>query len=191
MPEHRAQPRRLRAFAPAILGSLVAVAIVVVAIVAINVLHRHHHHHTAQPTPVASTSESSPFPTPSLSPSTSSPTPTPTPTPTVRRTTPKPTAVLTPAPGAIPVDVFNNSRVRGRAALATSRLRAAGYVVPLSVSRGYAGANVVYYDPGNASMAAAARGVVARHLGITAALARPASIPATGGLIVVVTSTYQ
>ncbi len=186
MPEHRAQPRRLRAFAPAILGSLVAVAIVVVAIVGINVLHRHHHH-TAQPTPVASTSESSPSPTPSLSPSASSPTP----TPTVRTTTPKPTAVLTPAPGAIPVDVFNNSRVRGRAALATSRLRAAGYVVPLSVSRGYAGANVVYYDPGNASMAAAARGVVARHLGITAALARPASIPATGGLIVVVTSTYQ
>ena len=193
---HRGRPRRLRAFAPAALASVVAVALVVAAIVLVDVFHHHGSGSTGSPAVSAPATLSATTPTPTSS--------SPTPTPTATRTTPKPSvkktvkpttkppaAVATPAPASTPVEVFNNSRVAHRAELAASRLRAAGYPVSHTATRPtYPGAEVVYYPAGNASLEAAARGVVARHIGIAAAEPRPASIPAYAGLIVVVGASY-
>ncbi len=178
---HRGR-RSLSSRLPGIGASVVAVALVVLVITLVRVLH-HSAGHTARITTTPSTTASTPTPTVTVT-----PTLTVKPTPTVKH----PVPVVTPPPARTPLVVYNISRVEGRAALAARRLRAAGYPVLHVADRRYATAtSVVYYDAGNASEAAAARGVVARHLGITVAAVRPTGIPATGGLIVLVTATYH
>lgn len=179
----------MRAFAPAIGGSLVAVLVAVAIIVAVNVFRGGS---TGGGSPVVSV----PPPTSSAVLSRSvTPSPTVTPRPstpvTIRPATPPP-ALHTPPPAATPLTVFNLARISQYALLARSRLRAAGYPVPVLEFRPYgAPASLVYFDPGNASQQAAARALVARHLGLDAALPRPASVPAAGGLIVLVTASYR
>jgi cytoskeletal protein RodZ len=191
---HRGRPRRLRAFAPAAIASIVAVVLVIAAIVAVDVLrHRGSSNASSPAVSAPPTSPGSATPTPTPTPTTPTPTPT---TPSATKAAPPthaaPVVIVTPPPSSTPVAVYNNSRVPHRASLAASRLRAAGYPVTDQATRPtYPGTNVVYYPPGNASLAAAARGLVARHLGIVAAAPRPASIRATAGLIVVVTSSYS
>lgn len=74
----------------------------------------------------------------------------------------------------------------------TDRLRHVGYPVTHVRNRiGYPlSATTVFYDPGNATAQAAAESLVARHLGVVAAAPRPASVPASGTLIVYVTASY-
>lgn len=85
------------------------------------------------------------------------------------------------------------SHRRGLARSESARLRSQGYPVTHVRNRiGYPLATTtVFYDPGNATAKAAADGVVARHLGVVAAAPRPASVPASGTLIVYVTASYR
>lgn len=174
----------MRAFAPAIGGSLVAVFVAVFVIVAVNVLRGGS---SGGGSPVTS----APPPTTSVSrpPSATPPVST---TPPPATSPPPAVPSSAPPPAATPLTVFNLVRISQYALLAKSRLQAAGYPVPVLEFRPYAApASLVYFDPGNASQQAAARALVARHLGIDAALPRPASIPAAGGLIVLVTASYR
>jgi hypothetical protein len=165
---------------------------VVAVILIVQALNGGSGHHGAGGSPVVSAPASTPTssaPTPSLTPSAGSP------TPAVRTSatpTPHPRPVTTPPPAATPVAVFNVSRVSGRAALAASALHRAGYYIVIIATRRYATpGNVVYFPPGNASLAAAARALVARHLGITVAAPRPVGVPASADLVVLVTGTYR
>jgi hypothetical protein len=123
----------------------------------------------------------------STPPATTSSPPAPTSSPPVHKTAP-PKAVPTPPPAATTVQVFNVTRHSGLAQNAANRLRAAGYrVTRVSDKTGVTlAATTVYYDPGNATEHAEADGIVARGIAAAAAV-RPASVPATGTLILYVT----
>lgn len=135
---------------------------------------------TRTQTPTQATTQA----TTSVAPTTSAPPPPP--------TTVAPPPVVPPAPAATLVEVYNVSHRSGLAQSATSRLRGAGYKVTHVRNRvGYPlGTTTVFYDPGNATAKAAADGVVARHLGVVAAAPRPANVPASGTLIVYISSSY-
>ena len=121
----------------------------------------------------------------------------PTPTASERATpTSSPTSVVVPPPTAAatqapiqPVDVLNNSRVKGLADSAARRFRAGGWPVPLKASN-YSGgtlpATTVYYAPGQ--LGSAQR--FAKQFGISRVLPRFAGLPGSG-LTVVLTRDYR
>lgn len=144
---------------------------------------------------VATAAATSPSPDRSLTsmatPSTTAATPTAA-SPTPAAATMTPAVVTTPPPAATPITLFNLAHISRYALLARDRLRGAGYPVPIVEYRPFsAPAAVVYFDSGNTGQQAAARGLVGRHLGIDAAVPRPPSIPAAGGLIVLVPDSYR
>ncbi|HEX8001966.1 MAG TPA: LytR C-terminal domain-containing protein [Mycobacteriales bacterium] len=112
----------------------------------------------------------------------------PTGTPTAR---PTDTALATPSatPAARPaLTVLNNSRISGLAARAARDFEAGGWRVAATGNlRGRTPRTTVYYDPGQQGAAAALRRQFPR---IADARPRPAGLPGTGTLTVVVTRDY-
>lgn len=145
---------------------------------------------TVSPSVLVTSSSPAPMST-SPKPTTSTPTTSPPPPPVTTAQPPPP--VVAPAPAATPTEVYNVSRRRGIAQDLSTRLRRAGYPVTHVRNRiGYPLATTtVFYEPGDAASQAAAAAMVARHLGVVAAAPRPATVPASGTLIVYVTASYS
>jgi len=94
-------------------------------------------------------------------------------------------------PAALSLTVLNNSRYGGLAARAASRFRSGGY--PVGAVGNFTGrirATTVYYAPGSARQAAAARALARRFPGVHRVLPRFAGLPGSG-LTVVVTRDFR
>lgn len=102
---------------------------------------------------------------------------------------PPPTASRGPA--ALSLTVLNNSRFSGLARQAAGRFRAGGYPVgAVGNFTGRISATTVYYSPGSARQAAAARALARRYPGVRRVLPRFPGLPGSG-LTVVVTRDFR
>jgi len=94
-------------------------------------------------------------------------------------------------PAALSLTVLNNSRYGGLAARAASRFRSGGYPVgEVGNFTGRIRTTTVYYAPGSARQAAAARALAGRFPGVHRVLPRFAGLPGSG-LTVVVTRDFR
>ncbi len=181
-------------------AALVAILAVLAGILIINLLNDPSKKtHPAQPAPITATAATSPTddsPSPSPSPS-DSPSPSPSPSPTrspSRSPSPRPSTqppvAARPAPRGVfaPVNVYNNSEIKGLAATAADRVRAAGFdVKSVTGIRGRWPETTVYYDP---PQEAAAKSLAARVSGIGRVQQRPSYVLRTGTLILIVTKDF-